>query len=173
MAMLPRKATDQDMVASSREPVIVCVALGANLGDPRRTVLDAMRSLCQLPCTRLLTRSGLYRTAPHLAQGPDFINAVVRLQTTLTAPQLLQALQELEQHFGRQRPCPNAPRTLDLDLLLYGHARIESPRLTVPHPRMRSRAFVLFPLAEVAPEQVSAEDMARVQGQAVELLEEN
>lgn len=157
---------------SPREPVNACVALGANLGDARQTVLEALQSLDRLPQTRLLARSRLYRTAPHEASGPDFVNAVARLETALTAPQLLQALQDLENRAGRQRPYLHAPRTLDLDLLIYGQASIDSPKLTVPHPRMFSRAFVLCPLAEVAPEQVMAEDWARVQGQKCQPLED-
>ena len=118
-----------------------------------------------------LQRSRLYRSAPHQASGPDFVNAVARIQTTLTAPDLLQALQTLELAAGRERPYPNAPRTLDLDLLLYGQARIDSPRLTVPHPRMWDRAFVLRPLADVAPEWVSAERLRAVQDQIIDVME--
>mgnify|MGYP000334820707 FL=1 len=106
------------------------------------------------------------------ASGPDFINAVARIETSLSAPQLLQALQSLEQAAGRERPYPNAPRTLDLDILLYGDARIDSPTLTVPHPRMRGRAFVLHPLADVGPERVSQAELLAVQSQAMEALED-
>jgi len=135
-------------------------------------VLQAFLDLAGLPQTRLTARSRLYRTAPHEASGPDFINAVARIETSLSAPQLLQALQSLEQAAGRERPYPNAPRTLDLDILLYGDARIDSPTLTVPHPRMRGRAFVLHPLADVAPERVSQAELLAVQGQAMEALED-
>ena len=155
-----------------RDPVTAWVALGANLGDARATVLQAFEDLAQLPQTRLIARSRLYRTAPHEASGPDFINAVAGLETGLNAPALLQALQSLENAAGRLRPYPNAPRTLDLDLLLYGEARIDSPRLTVPHPRMRERAFVLQPLAELAPGRVSSADLLAVQGQPIEALHE-
>lgn len=155
-----------------RDPVTAWVALGANLGDARATVLQAFEHLAQLPQTRLIARSRLYRTAPHEASGPDFINAVAGLETGLNAPALLQALQSLENAAGRLRPYPNAPRTLDLDLLLYGEARIDSPRLTVPHPRMRERAFVLQPLAELAPGRVSSADLLAVQGQPIEALHE-
>lgn len=154
-----------------REPITACVALGANLGDACAAVKKAMDALAHLPDTRLLARSRLYRTAPHEAQGPDFINAVVQLETCLTAPVLLTHLQALELAAGRERPYVNAPRTLDLDLLLYGDARIDSPRLTVPHPRMWSRAFVLHPLADVAPERVGAQQLAAVQNQAIAVLE--
>ena len=155
-----------------RDPVTAFVALGGNLGDARATVLQAFLDLAGLPQTRLTARSRLYRTAPHEASGPDFINAVARIETSLSAPQLLQALQSLEQAAGRERPYPNAPRTLDLDILLYGDARIDSPTLTVPHPRMRGRAFVLHPLADVAPERVSQAELLAVQGQAMEALED-
>ncbi len=155
-----------------RDPVTAWVALGANLGDARATVLQAFEDLAQLPQTRLIARSRLYRTAPHEASGPDFINAVAGLETGLSAPALLQALQALENAAGRLRPYPNAPRTLDLDLLLYGEARIDSPRLTVPHPRMRERAFVLQPLAELAPGRVSSAELLAVQGQPIEALHE-
>ncbi len=155
-----------------RDPVTAWVALGANLGDARATVLQAFEDLAQLPQTRLIACSRLYRTAPHEASGPDFINAVAGLETGLNAPALLQALQALENAAGRLRPYPNAPRTLDLDLLLYGEARIDSPRLTVPHPRMRERVFVLQPLAELAPGRVSSADLLAVQGQPIAALHE-
>ncbi len=155
-----------------RDPVTACVALGANLGDARATVLKAFDALDHVSETRVTARSRLYRTAPHQAHGPDFVNAVVCVQTRLTAPALLDALQALENAAGRERPYRHAPRTLDLDLLFFGDARIGSPRLTVPHPRWRSRAFVLRPLADVAPERVSAEDLRAVQDQPIESLEE-
>ena len=156
-----------------RDPVTAFVALGGNLGDARASVLEAFRGLADLPQTRLIARSRLYRTAPHEASGPDFINAVARIDTSLSAPELLQALQSLEHAAGRERPYPNAPRTLDLDLLLYGDARIDSPRLTVPHPRMRGRAFVLHPLADVAPERVAAAELQAVQDQPIAPLPED
>ena len=154
----------------SRSPVTACVALGANLGDARAAVLQAFDALAQRPGVHRLERSRLYRSAPLQASGPDFVNAVARIETTLSAPELLQALQAIEQAAGRQRPYANAPRTLDLDLLLYGQARIDSPQLTVPHPRMWDRAFVLRPLADVAPECVSAEHLQAVRAQAIEVL---
>ena len=154
-----------------RDPVTAFIALGANLGDAQATVLHAFEALAGLPETRLVACSRLYRTAPHEAFGPDFINAVARIDTWLNAPQLLEALQAQEHAAGRVRSYVNAPRTLDLDLLLYGDARIDSPRLTVPHPRMRGRAFVLWPLADVAPERVSPADLQAVQGQPITPLE--
>ncbi|MFM7025732.1 MAG: 2-amino-4-hydroxy-6-hydroxymethyldihydropteridine diphosphokinase [Limnohabitans sp.] len=155
-----------------RDRVTAFVALGANLGDARATVLGALDDLAKLTGTRLVAVSRLYRTAPHEAVGPDFINAVARMETELTAPQLLDALLCIEGSAGRVRPYMNAPRTLDLDLLLYGDARIDSPRLTVPHPRMQGRAFVLRPLADVAPERVPMTDLQAVQEQSVIPLEE-
>lgn len=155
-----------------RDPVTAFVALGANLGDARATVLRALNDLATLPQTRLQARSRLYCTAPHEASGPDYINAVARIDTGLSAPDLLLALQALEQLAGRERPYPNAPRTLDLDLLLYGDARIDSPTLTVPHPRMQGRAFVLCPLADVAPGRVSQADLLAVQDQPVAPVED-
>lgn len=155
-----------------RAPVTACVALGANLGDALASVRQALTDLNRLPQTRVLACSRLYRSAPHEAQGPDFINAVARLETRLTAPDLLAQLQALELAAGRERPYRNAPRTLDLDLLLYGDARIDSPQLTLPHPRLHERAFVLRPLAEVAPERVSPQALAAVQDQAIAPVED-
>jgi len=155
-----------------REPVTAYVALGANLGEARQAVLDAVQALAALPDTALAACSRLYRTAPHEAQGPDFINAVACVSTRLTAPQLLDALQALEQQAGRQRPYVNAPRSLDLDLLLYGEAYMDSPRLTIPHPRMWGRAFVLHPLADLTPERVSGECLAAVADQPITALTE-
>jgi 2-amino-4-hydroxy-6-hydroxymethyldihydropteridine diphosphokinase len=143
------------------------LALGANLGDAAGAVTAATADIGRLPGVRLVRASSLYRTAPVDATGPDFINAVVEVATTLTAPDLLAAVQVLEQGAGRERPFRNAPRTLDIDVLLYGSARIDSPWLTVPHPRMLQRAFVLVPLAEIAPAQVSAAQLEAVAGQRI------
>lgn len=153
-----------------RPPVIAFVGLGANLGDARQAVRDALAALDRLPGTRLLRASRLYRSAPVDAGGPDFINAVAEVETHLSAPELLRALQALELDAGRERPYRNAPRTLDLDLLLFGDGRIASPALTVPHPRLRERAFVLLPLQELAPARVAAQDLAAVAGQRIEPL---
>lgn len=149
------------------DPVNVYVALGANLGDAKQTVVQALADLSKLPHTRLVAASSLYQTTPIDSSGPDYINAVAHIATHLPAPLLLQALQQLEHAAGRQRPYANAPRTLDLDLLVYGSAQIFSDLLTVPHPRMYLRAFVLQPLAQVAPELVSAEDLRKVALQGV------
>jgi 2-amino-4-hydroxy-6-hydroxymethyldihydropteridine diphosphokinase len=142
--------------------------LGANLGDARTAVLQAFEALACWPEIQVTGRSALYRTAPHEAQGPDFINAVARIDTRLTALDVLDALQAIEHRAGRVRPYVNAPRSLDLDLLFYGDACMHSPRLTLPHPRWRERAFVLLPLAEVWPQRVGPEDLALVAGQAIE-----
>ena len=129
------------------------VGLGANLGEPSQTIGQAFGELDALPGTRLKARSPLYRSAPlgHTGQ-PEFINAVAELRTSLSAGELLAALFEIENRHGRARSFPNAPRTLDLDLLLYGGETLESERLTLPHPRMHERAFVLKPLLDLAPE---------------------
>jgi 2-amino-4-hydroxy-6-hydroxymethyldihydropteridine diphosphokinase len=158
---------------ADREPVTAYVAVGANLGDARLTVLGSLSALARLPGTVCSGRSRLYRTAPFEAQGPDFINAVVRLETRLSAPELLDALQGLENQAGRLRPYQNAPRTLDLDVLLYGQACMDSPRLTLPHPRMWARAFVLYPLADLAPDLVTPAHWASVAGQSIEPLTES
>ena len=158
------------MSTGGRDSVAAYIGLGANLGDAAQAVEAALAELAQLPQTTLAARSSLYRSAPVDAAGPDYVNAVAELHTGLHAPQLLAALHEIEQRFGRERPWPNAPRTLDLDLLLYGHARIDSLRLTVPHPRMQERAFVLLPLAEIAPARVDAAALAAVAAQAVQRL---
>jgi 2-amino-4-hydroxy-6-hydroxymethyldihydropteridine diphosphokinase len=135
--------------------MIAWVGIGANLGDARANVLDAIERLARLPGTRLVQTSSLYRTAPIDSSGDDYVNAVASLDTDLAAHALLQALFAIEQAHGRERPYRNAPRTLDLDLLLYGDQVInDAPGLIVPHPRMHERAFVLAPLAEVAPDLV-------------------
>ena len=150
-----------------REPVSAFVGIGANLGDAQRTVRDAIAALDRLPQTRLVRASRLYRSAPVGALGPDYLNAVAQVDTTLDPFALLRALQGVENAAGRERPYRNAPRTLDLDLLLYGCARIDSASLTVPHPRLRERAFVLLPLAELAPQRVGAADLAAVAHQRI------
>jgi 2-amino-4-hydroxy-6-hydroxymethyldihydropteridine diphosphokinase len=132
---------------------IAFVGIGSNLDDPVRQVRDAFEELERLPQTRLVKKSSLYRSAPlgHAAQ-PDFINAVAQLETGLSAQRLLAEMQQVEERHGRKRSFPNAPRTLDLDVLLYGNATLDLPALKIPHPRMHERAFVLKPLLEIAPE---------------------
>lgn len=129
------------------------MGLGSNLEDPVRQVLSALEALGRLPHTRVNARSSLYRSAPmgRLDQ-PDFINAVAELETGLSARALLEGLLAVEAGHGRTRSTPNAPRTLDLDLLLVGDEVISEPGLEVPHPRMHERAFVLLPLSEIDPD---------------------
>jgi 2-amino-4-hydroxy-6-hydroxymethyldihydropteridine diphosphokinase len=133
-------------------PAIAYVGLGANLGDAAATLAAAAGRLAALPDTRLVGCSSLYRSAPLEAEGPEYANAVVQLETTLSPAALLQQLQRIESAFGRTRPYHHAPRTLDLDLLAVGDARVDTATLTLPHPRLQQRAFVLAPLAELAPE---------------------
>lgn len=129
------------------------IALGANLADPGAQVRAALAALANLPESRLIRASSLYRTVPvGIGDQPDFINAVVALTTTLDAHALLASLLALETQFGRRRDYHHAPRTLDLDLLLYDDEQIDTPELTLPHPRMHLRAFVLAPLLEIAPD---------------------
>ncbi len=150
-----------------RAPVTAYVALGANLGEPVLAIRNGLVHLGELPHTTLTRHSCLYRTAPVGASGPDYINAVAEVATRLTAPELLAHLHRLEHEAGRERPYRNAPRTLDLDLLLFGSGEVDSAVLQVPHPRMYERAFVLVPLAEVAPHLVSPEQLQAVAGQAL------
>ncbi len=114
--------------------------------------------------------SSFYRTAPIDATGPDYVNAVAELRTGLGPYELLAALQELEQAAGRERSYRNAPRTLDLDVLRYGELQQDDPRLTLPHPRMHERAFVLVPLAEIAPGLVSQQQLQSVEKQSIQRL---
>ncbi|WP_079435880.1 2-amino-4-hydroxy-6-hydroxymethyldihydropteridine diphosphokinase [Zoogloea sp. LCSB751] len=129
------------------------VALGANLGEPVKHLRAAVDDLGTLPGTQVTARSSLYRSAPvGLLNQPDFINAVVAVDTPLPALELLRQLLTIEARHGRVRSVPNAPRTLDLDLLLYGELQMQETELTLPHPRMHQRAFVLLPLLEIAPD---------------------
>ena len=127
------------------------IGIGANLGDARETVSRTIEMLGTLPQTRRVAQSSLFSSAPVDASGDDYVNAVVKIETQLQPLQLLEALHALEQGFGRERPYRNAPRTLDLDILLYGDQVIQSDTLTVPHPRMSQRAFVLIPLLQIDP----------------------
>ncbi|HET9822447.1 MAG TPA: 2-amino-4-hydroxy-6-hydroxymethyldihydropteridine diphosphokinase [Burkholderiaceae bacterium] len=144
----------------------VFVGLGANLGDAVATVRAAIDALRGLPGTTCVAQSSLYRSAPVLAEGPDYVNAVVELRTELAPESLLTELLRVEDRFGRERPFRFAARTLDLDLLAYGSRRLETPTLTLPHPRMHERAFVIEPLAEIAPELAPP----RVAGQRIERI---
>lgn len=134
------------------------VALGSNLQNPIAQVEKALIALTHLPKTRLVQKSSLYQTAPIDCIDdahnpvPDFINAVAELQTELSPQDLLTALHNIENNAGRERPYINAPRVLDCDLLVYENKVIDSPKLTLPHPRMHTRGFVLLPLFEIAPQ---------------------
>lgn len=127
------------------------IGIGSNLGDSVDLVKQAITRLGQLPNSRLTGQSSLFRTAPVDADGDDYINAVVRIETELSATELLKALLGVEQSFGRERLYLNAPRTLDLDILLYGDEKIASASLHIPHPRMQQRAFVIIPLLQIDP----------------------
>ncbi|MBN3796066.1 2-amino-4-hydroxy-6-hydroxymethyldihydropteridinepyrophosphokinase [Burkholderia lata] len=130
---------------------VAYIGLGANLGDARQTLKDAVVCLAQQRTISILGKSSLYRTAPFEAGGDDYYNCVVKLDTTLSARELLALCQKIEHHFGRERPYRNAPRTLDLDILLFGDDSIDEPDLIVPHPRLTDRAFALVPLVEIEP----------------------
>jgi 2-amino-4-hydroxy-6-hydroxymethyldihydropteridine diphosphokinase len=146
----------------ARAPVDVVIGLGANLGECRDTLVWALYEIGAFPSTSLERVSSLYATAPVDADGPDFLNAVAVVRTTMTAPALLTALQALELRAGRQRPYFHAPRTLDLDVLLYGSSVLQSKQLTVPHPRMQQRAFVMAPLVELKPGFVACDSLSRL-----------
>ena len=154
----------------ARELVNVYAGLGANLGHARQSIDSAILALGKLPETLLVGRSSFYQSAPFQADGPDYTNAVVHLRTRLNAIDLLRAFQSVEDLAGRERPYRNAPRTLDIDLLLYGDGNIQSPKLQVPHPRMNERAFVLLPLSELSPELVTTDELCGVQDQVVNRL---
>ncbi|WP_133650230.1 2-amino-4-hydroxy-6-hydroxymethyldihydropteridine diphosphokinase [Paraburkholderia flava] len=130
---------------------VAYLGLGANLGDARQTLKDSVVCLAQQHTISVLAKSSLYRTAPVDAGGDDYFNCVVKLDTTLPVRHLLALCHKIEHHFGRERPFRNAPRTLDLDILLYGEQSIEEADLIVPHPRLVERAFVLVPLVEIEP----------------------
>ena len=133
-------------------PALAYIGLGANLGDARATLAAAVAALAALPGCSLLATSPVYRSAPIDSSGPDYLNAVAALHTSLAPHDLLRALQAIEQQHGRQRPYRNAPRTLDLDLLLHGDTVLSSTDLTLPHPRLHERHFVLAPLLELVPD---------------------
>jgi 2-amino-4-hydroxy-6-hydroxymethyldihydropteridine diphosphokinase len=128
------------------------IGLGSNLGESVAQLRQALIDLDQLPGTHVLSQSSFYRSAPvGFLDQPDFVNAAAKLSTSLTPQQLLAELLKIERRYGRERTFANAPRTLDLDVLLYGELQIDEPALTVPHPQMHKRAFVLQPLLEIAP----------------------
>ena len=150
-----RSATDPAPVTGHRSRVIAFVALGSNLDDPPAHIRRALGALADLPTTRLVRRSSLSRNPPAgYRDQPDFVNAVAQIETQLQPRELLDQLLAIEQVHGRVRQASNGPRTLDLDILLYGGQTVQEPGLTIPHPRMLERAFVLVPLAEIAPDAV-------------------
>ena len=153
------------------DSVIATLGVGANLGDPRTAVRKAIEDLAQLPGTVTVAVSSLYGSAPLDADGPDYVNAVVQVRTALSPDALLAALQAIEQQAGRERPYRNAPRTLDLDILLYGEQRVDREDLQIPHPRMWQRAFVVLPLSEIAPDLVSPTQAQAVAGQGLHRLD--
>ena len=142
------------MSVTNHPAVAAFVGIGGNLGQARTTVLAAMDALAQLPQTQLIASSPLYGSAPlgENAEGPNYVNAVAQLHTTLSADALLRELHRIEGAFGRARSYKNAPRTLDLDILLYGDTVCHTDTLTLPHPRMHERAFVLYPLFDLKPD---------------------
>ena len=152
----------------SNPPSTVWIGLGANLGERADTLRLAIGAIDAISETRVQRVSSLYRSTPVDAGGPDYLNAVAELSTTLAPQALLQALQAIELAAGRQRPYRNAPRTLDLDIVDWADATIDTATLTVPHPRLWQRAFVLRPLAELVPQRVPASALQAVQTQAIE-----
>ena len=149
---------------------LVAIGLGANLGDLDHALRDAVQAIAGLPQTTLVSVSSLYRSAPIDAGGPDYLNAVALVRTQMQPLPFLEALQAIEQAAGRQRSYRNAPRTLDLDIELWGEQVIDLPDLSVPHPRMWQRAFVLLPLAELLPERISPAQLAAVADQRIERM---
>lgn len=149
-------------------PSTVWIGLGANLGERADTLRLAIHAINAIDGTQVQRVSSLYRSAPVDAGGPDYLNAVAELTTTLAPQALLEALQAIELAAGRERPYRNAPRTLDLDIVDWADETIATATLTVPHPRLWERAFVLRPLAELVPERVAASALQAVQTQAIE-----
>jgi 2-amino-4-hydroxy-6-hydroxymethyldihydropteridine diphosphokinase len=153
---------------------VAYLGLGANLGDARQTLKDAVVCLAQQHAITVVAKSSMYRTAPIDAGGDDYFNLAVKLETALPVRHLLALCHKIEHHFGRERPFRNAPRTLDIDILLYGEHCIDEPDLTVPHPRLTERAFALAPLIElddslIIPQRGRAQDfLAAVAGQRIE-----
>ncbi|MGL4668507.1 MAG: 2-amino-4-hydroxy-6-hydroxymethyldihydropteridine diphosphokinase [Saezia sp.] len=163
-----------------QSPVVTAwIGLGGNLGDIKKTLKNALQVLNDSPHIADMHVSSFYESVPVDAQGENFINAVACFQTTLTPMELLYLLQSIELKFGRERPYWHAPRTLDLDLLLYGDLMMQGPELTLPHHAMHERAFVLLPLAElndqlVIPPHGGVKDLLEeVKGQSIKKLDES
>lgn len=130
----------------------VLLGLGGNIGDAKQTLKDAIICLAQNPHIEVTSRSCYYKSAPINATGEDFVNNVIAITTNLDPLTLLKVCQSVEDTFGRERPFPNAPRTIDIDILTYDNLEQNHPDLTLPHPRMVERLFVLLPLLEIEPE---------------------
>jgi len=158
------------VTTTKREPVSAYVALGANLGDAALAVQQALLAIAALPHTHMQQASPLLSSAPLDADGPVYVNAVAHIRTGLNAVDLLSALQCLENAAGRTRQYHHAPRTLDLDVLFYGDAQMQSAYLMLPHPRWQERAFVLLPLQVVCPDKVTAQMLQAVADQPVSWL---
>lgn len=167
MAQMPRRVVAHKSSAGMPDLVVAYIGLGANLGEPKQAVQQAMDALDDLDGVTVMARSSLYGSAPLDAGGGDYINAVAAVRTALSAQDLLAQLHRIERGAGRERPFRNAPRTLDLDLLLYGDLVVDTEHLTVPHPRMWGRAFVLQPLSEIAPALVSQPQLQALRDQRV------
>lgn len=154
---------------------IAYIGLGSNLGESQHMLQLALADMAAHPAIQKLECSRFYRSSPVDSSGPDYVNAVARLETSLTSLQLLHWLQEIENRYGRERPYVNAPRTLDLDILLFNNEINQSTELTLPHPRMHQRAFVLLPLQELSPGLVLAQGtlgalLEHCKDQGIELL---
>jgi 2-amino-4-hydroxy-6-hydroxymethyldihydropteridine diphosphokinase len=160
-------AEPDGVVRAIKAYMLAYIGLGANMADPLAAVTQAIASIAALPAVRLTRQSALYGSAPVGAGGDDYVNAVVEVQTTLAPHALLVQLQSIENAAGRARPYRNAPRTLDLDILLYGQQSVNDDALVIPHPRMWQRAFVLRPLAQIAPMLVSEAQLQAVADQSV------
>ena len=171
MARAPTVKFDPVSGGLAMQPVSAWIGLGANLGDAVGQLEQAIHSLAQLPQTRLVQCSSFYKSAPIDAGGPDYTNSVVHLETGLSALGLLHQLQKIERMAGRERPYRNAPRTLDLDVLLYDRLQLNTTELTLPHPRMWQRAFVLHPLHEIAPQWVSPAQLLAVAHQTIQKMQ--
>ena len=150
-----------------RAATLAYIGLGSNQGDSLHLLQEAVRAIAALPASRCLQVSSLYasKAAEGAANGPDFLNAVLRLETQLDPHDLLKHLQTIENAAGRKRPWRHAPRTLDLDILLYGDMQIDTSALQIPHPRMAQRAFVLKPLWELSPNLLSNQQLLQIDGQ--------
>ena len=158
------------MTTTKREPVSAYVALGANLGNAALAVRQALLAIAALPHTHMQQASPLLSSAPVDADGSAYVNAVAHIQTGLNAVELLQALQHIENAAGRTRQYHHAPRTLDLDMLFYGDAQMQSAYLMLPHPRWQERAFVLLPLQVVCPDKVTPQMLQAVADQSATWL---